>query len=89
MAGQARSLKQRTATLTVLPPCDLCKMESPLSIPQTARYDAPIAGNGWANLCLYHYIAYAVGRGTKLIAESGAVEREIVSARQRLAEEGA
>lgn len=86
-------LKQRTVRLSVLPPCDLCKWENPLSKPQVARYDAPIAGNGWAYLCAYHYQGYAVNVGTKLIAEdelnSGAVEREIIFARQQLAEEGA
>ncbi|KKN69284.1 hypothetical protein LCGC14_0442790 [marine sediment metagenome] len=84
--------KQHIARFTVLPDCDLCKLENPLSKPQAARYDAPIAGNGWAYLCCYHYKGYAVGLGTKLVAEdsleSGAVEQEIVFARQRLAEEG-
>lgn len=115
--------KQRVATLTVLPDCDLCKLENPLSKPEIARYDAPIAGNGWAYLCCYHYKGYAVSLGTKLEAgvcekcgnsgwiestlptaylpcplgcrnqesslESGAVEQEIILARQQLAEEGA
>lgn len=85
--------KQHIARLTVLPDCDLCKLEAPLSSPQMARYDAPIAGNGWAYLCCYHFKGYAVSPGTKLVAEdsleSGAVEKEIVFARQRLAEEGA
>lgn len=87
------SLQVRTARLTVLPSCDLCKLENPLSKPETARFDAPIAGNGWAYLCAYHYLGYAVGKGTKLVLESGleigAAAREIVAARLRLAEEGA
>ena len=83
----------RMVRLSTLPSCDLCTLENPLSMPQTARYDAPIAGNGWAYLCCYHYKGYAVSTGTKLTAEDelemGAVEQEIIWARQRLAEEGA
>ena len=82
----------KTATLAVLPSCDFCKLENPLSDPQIARFEAPTA-SGWVFLCCYHYKGYALSEGTKLVAEDdleiGAVEREIVFARQRLAEEGA
>jgi len=116
--------KQRTVKLTVLPSCDFCILENPLSTPQIARSDAPTA-SGWAYLCYYHFKGYALSQGTKLEAEdeivqttdcpkcgtpnrigrkrcvwcsekleredsleSGAVEQEIVFARQRLAKEG-
>ncbi len=51
-----------------LPPCDICRgamfgQNNPIA--QTALYDAPTRGGGWANLCERHFKSLGVGWGTK------------------------
>lgn len=59
----ARSLAARmalTATVSAIPPCDLCKDGTP------ARYDGKTVFGPWANLCVDHFLAYGIGLGTGL-----------------------
>jgi len=58
----------KTATVTELPDCDLCKMEGRK---EPAEYDAKIPGSSWANVCQEHFDKFGcslgTGRGQKLV----------------------
>lgn len=60
-----------TATLTTLPPCDLCKVAGDRVA--TAAYDAKTIHGPWAFMCEPHYLAHraypelGTGKGQRLV----------------------
>jgi len=57
----------KTVEVAVIPDCDLCN--------QPAAYDARIPGQGWANVCSYHFkllgCKVGLGNGQQFILKVG------------------
>jgi hypothetical protein len=48
--------------VAVIPPCDICPLEVPGSVPAPAVYDGKTIHGPWANMCEKHWQRYGVGQ---------------------------